>query len=311
MAAERNLVLVHTERLQARSDFETIQRLIHDRAPDIEVFIVNNNARNSVTRRDAARRPALIFSPIALRQFQPERGTVYCGRYVGKTNELAMMRQAGISVPETTLIEPQTVLDPAHWGPFVVAKPTRGMQGQGVRLRRTRDVRWVDPMSWPEDDDRHGRDLMAQYFVDTGVRTTHYRVAVALGRCIYSSMSRAKEPRPFALDPAGDTPLDEPIAANVGDRNISLNFDRDIIAFGESVQRAFPGVAVLGVDVIREEATGRLFALEVNSPGITWHLSSNYGLEMQRNHGLDLTGQFNALEVVAEVLIERTRAEAS
>jgi hypothetical protein len=32
---------------------------------------------------------------------------------------------------------------------------------------------------------------------------------------------------------------------------------------------------------------------------------------MQRKHGLDLTGQFNALEVVAEVLIERTRAEAS
>ena len=53
---ERNLVLVQTPNLQARSDFETVKAKLADWAPDIEVFIVNNDARQSVTRRQAAGR---------------------------------------------------------------------------------------------------------------------------------------------------------------------------------------------------------------------------------------------------------------
>jgi hypothetical protein len=311
VAAERNLVLVHTEQLQARSDFETIQKLLDDRAPDIEVFIVNNKIPNSVSRRAAAFRPTLVFSPVPLRAFKPKRGTIYAGRNLRKADELRMMGEAGFAVPKTTFIERNTTLDPDEWGPFVVVKPTRGMQGQGVRLQRTRDVRWVDPKSWPEGDERRGRDRMAQYFVDTGAFTTCYRVWVVLGKCAYSLTSRATSPRPFALDPDGDAPLDVPIAANVADRKVEFNYDPEIIAWGENVQRAFPDVPVLGVDVVREESTGRLFGLEVNAGGLTWSISSNYGLEMQRKHGLDFKAQFNALEIIADALIERTRREAA
>lgn len=310
MAYERNLVLVHSPMLQARSDFETIKLKLAARAPDIEVFIVNNYAANSVSRRQAARRPALIFSPVKLEQFRPLRGKLYCGRPYTKLDELRMMVDAGISVPATRLIEPDTVLDEAEWGPFVVVKPRRGMQGKGVRLQRTRHVRWVDPDTWPPGDDRRGRQMMAQRFVDTGALTACYRVFVVLGRCAYSAVSRSLEPRPFELDPRGDDPLDQPIAANVAARAFVLNDDAEVIAFGEDVYRAFPGVAALGVDVVREEATGKLFALEVNSPGITWHISSNYGLALQRKFGVDLPAQMGALDVIADALIEYTRREA-
>ena len=77
---DRNLVLVHTPRLQARSDFETIRLKLTERAPDIEVIIVENGQRHSVTRRQASRRPTLVFSPVALREFRPLRGKIYAGR---------------------------------------------------------------------------------------------------------------------------------------------------------------------------------------------------------------------------------------
>jgi glutathione synthase/RimK-type ligase-like ATP-grasp enzyme len=310
MPYERNLVLVHSNFLQARSDFETIKAKLAVRAPDIEVFIVNNDIPNSVTRRRAATRPTLVFSPVALRQFRPLRGKILAGRNPRKWGEYLAMRSAGISTPNTVLLERDTVIDPREWGPFTVVKPSPGMQGQGVRLQRTRDVRWVDTRTLPRGDPRKDAILLAQQFVDTGPRTACYRVLTVLGAAAYCLRSQAVEPRPFTVDPNGSDPIDEPIAANVSARRLELVNDREIIEFGTGVQRAFPDVPVLGVDVIREEATGKLFALEVNAPGMTWSLSSNYGLDLQRRHGIDLYSQFDALEVIADAMVAATRREA-
>ncbi|MEJ0097935.1 MAG: hypothetical protein WDM84_08460 [Bauldia sp.] len=313
---ERNLVLVHTPNFQARSDFETISAKLAERAPDIETFIVSNLARHSVTRRDAAGRPTMIFSPVALRQFKPVRGSIFAGRSHSKMEEIRRLGEGGLRVPESVMIEPQTQLDPATWGELTVVKPNRGMQGAGVMLRRTRDVRWADPNSWPKDDPRHGVPLVAQKFIDTGAHPTSYRVLAIFGRPLYSAVSRSMQPRSRSLDLAGEpdgpvaSNLEEPIASNVGVRGFELNFEADVIAYGASAASAFPEVPVLGVDVIREEATGHLWILEVNAGGLTWHISSNYGMVLQRKYGIDLAAQFGALDVAADALIEVTRREA-
>ena len=74
---ERNLVLVHTQPFQARAHFEQVRQILRERAPDIEVFIVDNAQTQSVTRRKAAQRPSLVFSPVALDRFRPMRGKLY------------------------------------------------------------------------------------------------------------------------------------------------------------------------------------------------------------------------------------------
>jgi hypothetical protein len=309
VTAERNLVLVHTPRLQARSDFEAIQLKLAETAPDIEVFIVNNNAPNSVSRRQAARRPAVIFSPVPLREFKPLRGRIYAGRGFRKMEEVRRMAAAGLPVPETIMIEPETRLDPDTWGPFTVVKPNRGKQGSGVVLRRTRDVRWADPLSFPKGHPHHGVPLLAQRFVDTGTHLTHCRVLAVFDRAVYSTRTRRNDacaPR----DPNGTEPLDEPIAANTGERSLSLNYEPDILELGASVWRAFPDVPVLGADIIREAATGKLYVLEVNAGGLTWHLSSDYGMEWQRRRGLDYASQFGAIDIISAVLVEKTRRDA-
>ena len=50
--------------------------------------------------------------------------------------------------------------------------------------------------------------------------------------------------------------------------------------------------------------------LEVNASGLTWHISSNYGIGLQRKYGVDLNSQFGALDIIADALVDITRREA-
>jgi hypothetical protein len=307
---ERNLIIVHTPTRQERSDFDAIAEMIADRAPDIEVFIVENGSRQSLTRKRAAARPTLVFSPMRLREFFPLRGKVHAGRFLTKTDEIQRLVDAGMKVPEAVPVEPETRLDPATWGPFTMVKPLFGMRGYGIRLVRTRDVRWVEPQSWPKDDPRHGQLMYAQRFIDTGVTASSYRVMVVYGRPVYCSRSTLLTPRP-ALDPDGDEPLDLPIAANAdGWRRVEQAYDSEVIAVAARAQRAFPEIPVLGVDLVRDAGSGAIYILEVNPPGSTWHISSDYSKEVRREHGLDYMGQFGALDIIADALIDATRREA-
>ena len=309
-APERNLIIVHSPRLQARSDFEAVAAAMAERAPDIAVFIVENRTRASLTRKKAADRPTLIFSPVPIRDFVPLRGKVVSGRFHPKIDEVRRLAAAGIRIPETVLVEPETRLDPETWGPFTVLKPVIGQAGYGVRLVRTRDVTWVDPQSWPADDPRHGQEILAQRFIDTGVQAQSFRVMTVFGRPVYCSCSTLLTPR-APLDPDGPNPLDRPIAANSdGARRVEQCYDEVVIDFARDAYRAFPDIPVLGVDMVREAATGTIYLLEVNPSGYTWHISSDYSDNLRREHHIDYRTQFGAIDIIADALIDATRREA-
>jgi hypothetical protein len=196
------------------------------------------------------------------------------------------------------------------WGPLTVIKPENAAQGRGVRLVRTSDVKWIDPLNWPRDDPRHGQAMAAQQFIDTGAHATSFRVMTVFGQPIYSIASISLDERPLLeLDRGGH--VDLPIASNAGARLLELNFDAGIIQLGAAVYNAFPSAPVQGVDVIREAATGKLFVLEFNPRGHTWHLSSPYFRSLRQQFGLDLYGQFNALDTIGDVIVTRVRAEAA
>jgi hypothetical protein len=79
---------------------------------------------------------------------------------------------------------------------------------------------------------------------------------------------------------------------------------------GERAHEAFPECPVIGVDIVRDSQSGRLYVLEVNPHGAVWHLSSTLGKKMDPGHVRDLYAQFNALDRAADLLIEKARAEA-
>ena len=188
-------------------------------------------------------------------------------------------------------------------------KPIAQRQGRGVRLRRTSEVRWVDPFSWPAADPRWGQAMLAQRFIDTGPFTENHRVGVVLGRAVFAMAATWRFARP-SIDLGGSDPVDVAIASNAAERRIELSFATDVIDCACRAARAFPDIPVLGVDVVREATSGNLYILEVNAAGYTWFSANYYEELLKKKHGLDLANQFGALPVIADALIEATRRAA-
>ena len=306
--AERNLILVHRKGFWDIADFFAIRDVIAARAPDIEVFIVDNHAPHSVTRRQAARRPTLVFSPTPLLEFKPARGRIYCGLHMPKIEEIRRLKAAGLPVPDTVMLEPDTSLDPATWGPLTVVEPNLGTMSAGVTVRRTHQVRWMDPFAWPEGDPRHGIDLLAQKFVDTGPYPSKYRVMAVFGRAVYCERQSTKVAA-YQIDPGGSGPIEGLIAHGGVGRTNMPNYDADALAFASLTAMVFPEIPVHCIDLVREEKSGKLFLLEINPIG-NWHLSSPLGKRAQRRDEINRYEQFDALSVIADALIEKTRTEA-
>lgn len=306
-----NLVLVHTPGRQDIGDFLTIRNILTGRAPDIAVAVLS--AGTGVPRgfwERSADRPTLVFSPMPVELPGLRRGTVMAPRAgASKMAEHGLLKAHGFPTPDACLVTPELTLAEADWGPFTVLKPDRGMRGQGVGLVRTRDVRWTDPMLLPPQDPRYGQEMVAQRFVDTGLRLQCYRVMTVLGEAAYALLSRAKEPR-APLSSLAARGGEMPISANGAPRTITLAHDQDVVDLAMAVHRALPEEPVLGLDIVREEASGALFVLELNSGGLTWHLSSDHGLAKQRENAIDFYGQFDALGTIANALIRTVRERA-
>jgi len=69
----------------------------------------------------------------------------------------------------------------------------------------------------------------------------------------------------------------------------------------------FPTIPSLGIDILRDEATGKLHLIEINPSGNSWLLCGTTGRSMQEQFGLNFHEQFGALDIIAEASIEATR----
>jgi hypothetical protein len=87
----RNLLIVHSPGSQDISDWIQVKQQIEQQAPDIEARIANNFAPNSVTRRWQITRPSLVFAASHLAVFQPKGGTLYVGRPMPKSEQIARL----------------------------------------------------------------------------------------------------------------------------------------------------------------------------------------------------------------------------
>jgi glutathione synthase/RimK-type ligase-like ATP-grasp enzyme len=188
----------------------------------------------------------------------------------------------------------------------VVTKPDYGACGADVRIRRAGRVRW-GPSDPPVRFASRGA-IIVQQFIYTGAWPVSYRVNTLFGKVLYSQRAEAShERRPFAGPESFTT---SSVTATHPGCSFTLNNDREIIALAERAHAAFPEIAVLGVDILCEEPSGRLFVIEVNSSGEVWHFSSRTGKAIQAYAGFDYSSQFGGLRRVAEILIEETRQQA-
>ena len=315
MTAERNLVLVHTPDYQAVEDFQIIGRAVQERAPDIEVFIASNSISSSVTRRQAGRRPSLIFSPATLLSFRPVRGKVYAGSPIPKLEQLERFQAAGLPVPPTAEIKPIVDLPKARFGSHVVVKPgySESSRGQFITLMRREAVSFQPRERFAQDHAGRYGPMLAQKFIDTGVFVNHYRVLTLFGTPLLAFKTTSETPRP-TLDSSDEELATIALKARRRDGPITREFtsDSDVLELARRAYSALPEIALQGVDIIREAGSSKLYLLEANPGGNTWIFSKGHlTARLKKALGVErLTDQFDAFRTAAKALIERTRAEA-
>ncbi len=312
----RHLVLAYRPGWVSLADLNEIRRHVTDIDPTIETFIVPSTARNSVTRRQAATRPTLVVSNGRMPDFRPARGKVYQGFPIPKLEELRRLAAAGVPTPRTAILTPDLRLDEAEWGEFVVVKPTdigTSSHGRGFQLMRTRRVRFIAPADYPPDHPGRLGPMMVQKYIDTGDHINVYRVLTLFGEPLHSLFVRALAPR---VDLAAPDDIIEAstIATQAGERDRIFRIDAEALAIARAAHAAIPEIPLKGVDLLRDAADGRLYVLELNCGGNTWHFSSQHFAEHRAKEGpqvgLQRRQQFDVMRTAARVLVKKTNSEA-
>ena len=309
--ATRHLVLAYRSGWQSLDDLNAIARHVHEIDPSVRTFILPGTLPNSVSRRAAATRPSLIVSPAPLAGFRPLRGKVYQGARIDKLDQIRRLAGAGVAMPRTELLTPGMTLDPAEWGDLVILKPTdmnSSSHGRGIQLIRTRRVRYRLPADYPEGHPGRRAPMLVQQFIDTGERLTLYRVLTLFGEPLYCQFMRSRASR-VDLSAPDDVIETAAIANQAVDQDEFFVTEPDVLAVARSAHAAIPEVPLKGCDIIRDAGSRRLYVLEVNPGGNTWHFSSRFLADIRAKHEPDFEAervrQFDAFRTAARVLAER------
>jgi glutathione synthase/RimK-type ligase-like ATP-grasp enzyme len=175
-----------------------------------------------------------------------------------------------------------------------------------VRYRAPAEYAWNHP-------GRYG-PMIVQQFIDTGEHITVCRVLTLFGEPLYAMADRTEERRVSLT--ASDAEIEAaPIASQLANENEAyLVYEKRILDLARSAHAAIPEVPLKGCDVIQDVNTGKLYLLEVNCGGNTWHFSSEQQAEEREYTGRDFAMrrylQFDGLRTAARVLVARTNAEA-
>ena len=312
----RLLILANaTDKASVQPDLDALAQRVARQAPEIDALVVGRHRRDQWRLLPRSLRPALTVVWGRLRERRFLVGEILDCPHLPKHIELERLRSAGVPVPDWALVTPGTTLDPALWGPYVVVKPTEGMRGIEVRIRRTGRVRYEPPESFPAEHPIRRGPLLAQRFVYTGPWAVSHRVTTFFGRALFcwrveqSHQKRRLESR-FDFGSPGEGGGIQIIAPSKTS-TYTLDDDKELIEMAERAHRlAFPDYPFLGIDLVRDAETGEVSVLEVNSGGAIWHLSTRMGASIQQTHGLDFYRQFGALDRAAEQLVEVTRRRA-
>jgi hypothetical protein len=286
-------------------DFHEVAAYCRQMAPDIRPIPLLDSP-SSQLRHSIFIRPTLIFALRRLLFYHPFRGVVRSSKLLPKSEEYRRLQAIGILVPRWRLLTRRHSPEVADLGRYVVSKPDYGGLGADVRIRRAGRVRWAPADTPVRFASRSG--IIAQEFIYTGPWPVSYRVGTLFGRALYSQRAEGSHERRPILGPESFTTSS--VTATHRGCSFALDSDREVIALAERAHAAFPDIAFLGVDILREMPSGRLFVIEVNSAGADWHFSSKRGKAIQAYAGIEYAAQSGGLRRVAEILVEETRRQA-
>lgn len=307
--ARRNLIVIHRSGGGYIRDFDEISAKAHLLDPSIVIFTLPASLKTSLASQNW-RYPTLTIALSSNFRLPILRGTILKSQQVEKLAQQAVFRRNGIPTPPALPFQFGMTLDPIIFGNFVVLKPmdlAQTSKGDGVQMFRRRRLHEMRVTDFPPTHPIHSakRGYIVQRFVDTGEHPSFFRVQTFLGKAIYAWHSTLVDPR-CSLD-ADDAEIERTnIASQGGEKMRKLINSPEIIALAEKVHEAFPHIPMLAVDIIREAATGKLYVLECNPGGNTWHFSSEIGEKLRLGFGdAKANGNEKANEIARQMFIDQ------
>jgi len=310
-----NLLVIYNPQIIERWDCERVAEYVREIAPDIHTTLWRDGS-SDWQKCPVPALPTLTFSPGPVTGRRPTQGVVFEGRSLRKSEEYAALERIGVNVPRWTLYTSTSAPDLGSFDRYVVVKPDVGGRGADVKIKRKGRVRWSAPTTdLAKHVTRDSCDWIVQEFVYTGVHPVSYRVASLFGEPLWSWRVQAdsgRRPLRHRFDFAG--------AADGGGMSIvssgkgcvfSPIHDPTLSGLARTAHQAFPDIPLIGVDILRDADTGRLYVIEVNAIGWTWHLSSPVGRNIQQQFGFDLDAAFQVRRRAARVLADQVRSRAA
>lgn len=294
-----NLVLIPENGMTGPDDCRDIARRINARQDRVAASVCLRRHVGLLQWRYALR-PSLYVAWYEAKRFRPVRGVCRHGLSMSKSRQYRVMEAAGIPVLPWTPIEPGRRYAVADWGKFAIVKPDVGARGRDVRIRRTGRVRY-------EKDCAGDVPHLLQKFAYTGADPVSYRVLTFFGEPLLAHRNENPQSDDVHVRIGGGADGElggyNPVATSASGR-VVLDDDPEILQAAVAVAtRAFPDIPVLGIDLVRDAASGRVYCLEANPYGSTWHFSSETGRRMQAANAIDFQAQFGAFDRAADILI--------
>lgn len=248
-----------------------------------------------------------VISFLPIKQFKPDWAVIWQQAASDKVKEHDVLQSAGIPVPKQVALYEGIEPDLSGFGEYVVVKPARGACGAVIRVMRRNKARWRPVSVDNFTTSNFNEALVAQEYIHTGPWPVSYRVATVFGEPIYALRITASNARP-PIDYSSENSnafAGKTIVASSKGCVMDTSVDADILKFAQKVHLAFPNVPLLGTDIVQSHKTGKLYALEVNSGGWTFHFANERYEQVKKNFGIDLKLQFGGTKAVARGIYRR------
>ncbi len=298
-----NLVLVYAPKAVDVEDFKKIRQRVEAIAGNIRVYIQKDQIPGTALLEELAQYPTLVFSPMQMHAFYVNRGRIYAGRPMQKSEQLLRLELAGVPVPPWTSLDRAKRFDPDWWGEYVVVKPEISSAGRGVAIHKTSMLN--DRSSRLQSFSRQGNNFVVQKLVRSK-HSSKIRVQTLFDEVLYAGQFRFKKEVRFDTD-ADIQNYQKQFVSTTNKRE--LCYAEDVFALARQCFPAFDGVALLALDVMVDES-GTTFFIEANPGGNTWHYSSTFAGQRLRSEGVYLEEQFSAFDRAGDLLAKRAQSEA-
>lgn len=186
-------------------------------------------------------------------------------------------------------------------------------KGLGIQVFRRQKLESVTEAYFPPSHPIRwsAKGYIVQRFVHTGPYPLNYRATTFLGDVLTLEKFEGKSATPPLTSP--DDEIERADFTTKNDRKFSFADEADVMDMARNVARAFAGVPLLGVDIIKD-MQGRMYVVEVNAGGNTWHYSSRMWEADRVAHPEyyeEMKTQFGAFDIAARRLCEVVSGQAA